>query len=61
MKIPRMKRAGNLYNLICDPDNLRLAYIKAKIGKLDLQQKPGHIVKPLIDLKLFLSCFLLLY
>jgi RNA-directed DNA polymerase len=28
-----MKRAGNLYDLICDPDNLRLAWIKAKRGK----------------------------
>lgn len=28
-----MKRAGNLYDAICDPDNLRLAWIKAKRGK----------------------------
>lgn len=28
-----MKRAGNLYDQICDPDNLRLAWFKAKKGK----------------------------
>lgn len=28
-----MKRAGNLYEQICDPDNLRLAWLKAKKGK----------------------------
>jgi len=28
-----MKRAGNLYDKICDPDNLRLAWYKAKRGK----------------------------
>jgi len=28
-----MKRAGNLFELICDPDNLRLAWLKAKKGK----------------------------
>ncbi len=28
-----MKRAGSLYDLICDPDNLRLAWVKAKKGK----------------------------
>ncbi len=28
-----MKRAGNLYEHICDPDNLRLAWLKAKKGK----------------------------
>ncbi len=28
-----MKRAGNLYEQICDPDNLRLAWLKAKRGK----------------------------
>jgi len=33
-----MKRAGNLFEDICDPDNLRLAWIKAKKGK---EAKPG--------------------
>ena len=28
-----MKRAGSLYEYICDPDNLRLAWYKAKRGK----------------------------
>ncbi|MBZ0242014.1 MAG: RNA-directed DNA polymerase [Bacteroidales bacterium] len=28
-----MKRTGNLYESICDPDNLRLAWVKAKKGK----------------------------
>lgn len=28
-----MKRAGNLYNKIADPDNLRLAFVKAAKGK----------------------------
>ena len=28
-----MKRAGNLYEAIADPDNLRLAFIKARRGK----------------------------
>lgn len=28
-----MKRAGNIYDMICDPDNLRLAWYKAKKGK----------------------------
>ena len=28
-----MKRAGNLYESIADPDNLRLAFIKATRGK----------------------------
>lgn len=28
-----MKRAGNLYDQLCDPDNLRLAWFKAKKGK----------------------------
>jgi len=28
-----MKRAGNLYEQICNPDNLRLAWLKAKKGK----------------------------
>jgi hypothetical protein len=28
-----MKRHGNLYNKICDMDNLRLAYQKARKGK----------------------------
>ena len=28
-----MKRAGKLYDAVCDPDNLRLAWIKAKKGK----------------------------
>lgn len=28
-----MKRIGNLYDKVCDPDNLRLAYEKARRGK----------------------------
>ncbi|MBN1338814.1 MAG: hypothetical protein JXA03_05785 [Bacteroidales bacterium] len=28
-----MKRVDNLYEMICDPDNLRLAWLKAKKGK----------------------------
>lgn len=32
-----MKRAGNLFDAICDPDNLRLAWVKAKKGKEDKQ------------------------
>lgn len=28
-----MKRAGKLYEAVCDPENLRLAYCKAKRGK----------------------------
>jgi retron-type reverse transcriptase len=30
-----MKRAGNLYGAICDRDNLRLAWVKARRGKAD--------------------------
>ena len=33
-----MKRTGNLYEQICDPDNLRFAFLKAKRGK---ETKPG--------------------
>jgi retron-type reverse transcriptase len=32
-----MKRAGKLYDQICDPDNLRMAFVKAKRGK---EKKP---------------------
>lgn len=29
-----MKRAGNLYDAICEPENLRLAYVKARRAKM---------------------------
>jgi retron-type reverse transcriptase len=49
-----MKRADNLYEQILDPDNLRLAFIKAKKGKEqkpDVYQYSKHLNENLNDLR----------
>lgn len=49
-----MKRTGNLYESICDPDNLRLAWVKAKKGKeakQDVYKYGKNLQRNLLDLR----------
>lgn len=49
-----MKRAGNLYERIADPENLRLAFWKArkgKDGKADVEEYRAHLTAELLRLR----------
>ena len=53
-KIFNMKRAGNLYEQIYNPDNLRMAFIKAKKGKEhkpDVYSYSKHLRRNLANLR----------
>lgn len=53
-----VKRVGNLYDKIADPDNLRLAYLKARRGKLERVQVRDYSAN--LDRNLEKLCFSLL-